>query len=133
MTPPKNVSWNHVDLRSRDALPGFLPLPRADGWTWRGEEGRRVGAARSRLRRAEYRQSGIRPQVRFDEYDRRVRILLVAVGALLVIGGLVWVAQGLNLPFAPRSFMTADRTWIVIGAVAVMAGGVLVWWGRRTA
>jgi hypothetical protein len=62
-----------------------------------------------------------------------MRIVLVAIGALLVIGGLVWVAQGLNLPFAPRSFMTADRSWIVIGAVAVMAGGVLVWWGRRTA
>jgi hypothetical protein len=85
-----------------------------------------------RLRRAEYRESGIRPQVHFYEYDRHVRSLLVAVGAVLVLGGLVWVAQGLNLPFAPRSFMTADRTWIVIGAVAAMAGGVLVWWARRT-
>ncbi len=62
-----------------------------------------------------------------------MRILLVVVGAVLVLGGLVWVAQGLNLPFAPRSFMTADRNWIVIGAVAVMAGGTLVWWGRRSA
>jgi hypothetical protein len=62
-----------------------------------------------------------------------VRILPIAAGLLLIIGGLVWVAQGLNMPFAPRSFMTADRTWIVIGAVAVMAGGVLVWWGRRSA
>jgi hypothetical protein len=62
-----------------------------------------------------------------------VRTLFVAAGALLILGGLVWVAQGLNLPFAPRSFMTSDRTWIVIGAIAVMAGGVLVWRGRRTA
>jgi uncharacterized protein YjeT (DUF2065 family) len=62
-----------------------------------------------------------------------VRILPIAAGLLLIIGGLVWVAQGLNMPFAPRSFMTADRTWIVIGAVAVMAGGGLVWWGRRRA
>jgi hypothetical protein len=68
-----------------------------------------------------------------DEYDRPMRTALVVVGVLLGLAGLVWVAQGLNLPFAPRSFMTADRTWIVIGAVAVMAGGVLVWWGRRTA
>ena len=62
-----------------------------------------------------------------------MRTLFVAAGALLILGGLVWVAQGLNLPFAPRSFMTSDRTWIVIGAIAVMAGGVLVWRGRRTA
>ena len=62
-----------------------------------------------------------------------MRTLFVAAGALLILAGLVWVAQGLNLPFAPRSFMTSDRTWIVIGAIAVMAGGVLVWRGRRTA
>jgi hypothetical protein len=62
-----------------------------------------------------------------------MRAILVVLGVLLGLAGLVWVAQGLNLPFAPRSFMTADRTWIVIGAVAMLAGGVLVWWGRRTA
>jgi hypothetical protein len=62
-----------------------------------------------------------------------VRTISVVAGVLLILGGLVWIAQGLNLPFAPRSFMTADRTWIVIGAVAAMAGGVLVWLGRRSA
>ena len=60
-----------------------------------------------------------------------MRAVFVVVGIGLIIGGLVWVAQGLNLPFAPRSFMTADRTWIVLGAVAVMGGGVLVWRGRQ--
>ena len=59
--------------------------------------------------------------------------LLVGAGVLIVLGGLVWIAQGLNLPFAPRSFMTADRNWIVIGAAAVLVGGVLVWRGRRSA
>ena len=52
---------------------------------------------------------------------------------MVILGGLVWMAQGLNLPFAPRSFMTADRTWIVIGAIAVTFGGVLVWRGRQRA
>jgi hypothetical protein len=63
-----------------------------------------------------------------------MRAITVVVGVLVVIGGLVWIAQGLNLPFAPRSFMTADRTWIVIGAVAVLVGSVVVWraGGRRT-
>jgi hypothetical protein len=61
-----------------------------------------------------------------------VRAIGLVAGVLLILGGLVWIAQGLNLPFAPRSFMTADRTWIVLGAVAVMAGGALVWRGRRS-
>jgi hypothetical protein len=60
-----------------------------------------------------------------------VRLLLVVIGIALILGGLVWVAQGLNLPFAPQSFMTSDRTWIVIGAIAVMGGGILVWRGRQ--
>jgi len=46
----------------------------------------------------------------------------MVLGILLSLGGLVWIAQGLNLPFAPRSFMTADRTWIVLGFVAVVVG-----------
>ena len=91
------------------------------------------GAAVSRPRRAEYRESATPPQVHFAEYDRSVRTILVIGGMVLILGGLVWMAQGLNLPFAPSSFMTADRTWIVIGAIAVMAGGVLVWQGRRRA
>ena len=69
----------------------------------------------------------------FHEYDRRVRTIFVVAGVVIILGGLVWMAQGLNLPFAPRSFMTADRNWIVIGAAAVLAGGVLVWRGRRIA
>ena len=96
-----------------------------------GEEAKRLGAARSRLRRAEYPQTATPPQVHSDEYDRCVRTLLVVIGIALILGGLVWMAQGLNLPFAPRSFMTSDRTWIVFGAIAVMGGGFLVWRGRQ--
>jgi len=53
-------------------------------------------------------------------------------GAGLVLAGLVWLAQGLDLPFAPRSFMTSDRSWILIGSVAATAGVVLIAWARRT-
>ncbi|MEA2652305.1 MAG: hypothetical protein QOI85_2026 [Chloroflexota bacterium] len=55
-----------------------------------------------------------------------MRIGLGVLGALVALGGLVWIAQGLNLPFAPRSFMTADRAWVVLGALAVVGGVVLV-------
>lgn len=52
-------------------------------------------------------------------------------GAGLVLAGLVWLAQGLDLPLAPRSFMTSDRSWILIGSVAAIAGVVLIAWARR--
>jgi len=60
-----------------------------------------------------------------------MRVPLLVLGVLLVLAGLVWMAQGLNLPFAPRSFMTADRSWIVIGAAAVVGGAVVVGRARR--
>lgn len=57
-----------------------------------------------------------------------MRVALLVVGVLLILAGVVWIAQGLNLPFAPRSFMTADRNWILIGAITVVGGGVVVGW-----
>jgi hypothetical protein len=60
-----------------------------------------------------------------------MRTAVLIAGMLLALAGLVWVAQGLNLPFAPRSFMTADRNWIVLGAAAVVAGAAVVAWARR--
>ena len=59
-----------------------------------------------------------------------MRVVLVVIGALLVLSGVVWVAKGLNLPFAPRSFMTSDSAWIIIGAIAAVAGASLVGWAR---
>ena len=73
----------------------------------------------------------VTPQVTFHAYDRGMRMGGMVLGVLVALGGLVWIAQGLNLPFAPRSFMTADRAWVVIGAVAVLAGAVLVGRSRR--
>jgi hypothetical protein len=61
-----------------------------------------------------------------------MRTLLTVLGVALVLAGGVWIAQGLDLPFAPRSFMTADRAWILAGAVTLLAGAALVGWIRRT-
>jgi hypothetical protein len=60
-----------------------------------------------------------------------MRTTAIVIGILLILGGLVWIAQGLDLPLAPRSFMTADRAWIVIGAATALVGGALVSVGRR--
>jgi len=60
-------------------------------------------------------------------------MLRFAAGVLLVIAGTIWILQGFDIAFAPQSFMTDDRTWVVWGAVAVVGGGVLAWvgWLRR--
>ena len=60
-----------------------------------------------------------------------MRPILLVLGVLLIGAGAVFVAQGLDLPFAPGSFMTADRTWVLIGAIVVVAGVVLVGWSRQ--
>ena len=60
-----------------------------------------------------------------------MRFGIMLLGILMLLGGLVWVSQGLNLPFAPRSFMTANRAWIVIGVLVAVAGVVVIDWGRR--
>jgi hypothetical protein len=60
-----------------------------------------------------------------------MRPILLVLGVLLIAAGAVWIAQGLDLPFAPGSFMTADRTWVLIGAIVVVAGAVLVGWSRQ--
>ncbi len=60
-----------------------------------------------------------------------MRIGMIVVGLLLAVAGAIWVGQGLNLPFAPRSFMTRDLTWTAIGAVAVVIGIGLAAWGWR--
>ena len=60
-----------------------------------------------------------------------MRVLPAILGLVLVVSGLVWVAQGLNLPFAPGSFMTNDRAWVLIGAITAVAGAVLIGWARQ--
>ena len=58
-------------------------------------------------------------------------MVAMVLGVLLGLGGTVWIAQGLNLPFAPRSFMTSERTWIVLGCNAVAVGVATLNWARH--
>ena len=57
--------------------------------------------------------------------------MTIVLGVLLTLAGAVWLAQGLNLPFAPGSFMTADPVWAVIGAATVTVGLAWLWLGMR--
>jgi hypothetical protein len=60
-----------------------------------------------------------------------MRDLSKALGIILGIIGVIWILQGLDIEFAPQSFMTGDPLWVVLGAVAVLAGGALLWRGAR--
>ena len=62
---------------------------------------------------------------------RPMRVAAIVIGILLIAAGSVWIAQGLDLAFAPQSFMTADRTWIVIGAATAFVGAIVVGLARR--
>lgn len=53
-----------------------------------------------------------------------------AAGIILAIVGLVWILQGLDVAFAPQSFMTGDTAWVALGAVAMLVGALLFWRGR---
>ncbi|HSE94300.1 MAG TPA: hypothetical protein VLD61_00320 [Methylomirabilota bacterium] len=53
--------------------------------------------------------------------------ILAVLGALLGLAGVVWILQGLGV-IVSSSFMTGDRLWVVLGAVAAVGGGALSWW-----
>ncbi len=55
-----------------------------------------------------------------------VRLVVVAVLLLL---GLVWIGQGLG--WIGGSFMSSQPFWAAVGAVVVVAAGVIAWRGRR--
>jgi hypothetical protein len=58
----------------------------------------------------------------------------VTFGILVAVAGGIWILQGLGV-IVSSSFMTGDRLWVVLGAVAVVGGAALSWWGwsRRQA
>lgn len=55
--------------------------------------------------------------------------LFAIVGALIALIGLVWLLQSMGL--LPGSFMTGQRQWAVYGAVAIVAGVMIILHSRR--
>lgn len=58
-----------------------------------------------------------------------MKLLLYLLGALLILGGGVWVLQGINI--LPGSFMTGQIEWAFYGALAIIIGIVLIILGSR--
>lgn len=53
-----------------------------------------------------------------------MRLVVPVLGALLALLGAIWTLQGLGL--VGGSFMTGSKVWLVIGLVALVAGGWVV-------
>ena len=61
-----------------------------------------------------------------------MRIILSIIGVLIILAGVVWFLQGINL--LPGSFMTGQTQWAIYGAIAVLVGiGLIVLANRRRA
>ncbi len=59
-----------------------------------------------------------------------MKIIYIVIGILLLLVGLVWFLQGINI--LPGSFMTGQTQWAIYGALAMLAGiGLLVFGIRR--
>ena len=57
--------------------------------------------------------------------------VLRLLGVLLVVGGTIWIFQGLGILTVVPSFMIGQTEWIVYGGIAVVAGVGLVLASRR--
>jgi hypothetical protein len=58
-----------------------------------------------------------------------MRTAMNVLGVLLLLTGCVWILQGINV--LPGSFMTGQTKWAVNGAIAAVAGIVLLVLARR--
>lgn len=57
-----------------------------------------------------------------------MKTVLMVIGSLLILGGGVWVLQGVNI--LPGSFMTGDPQWAINGAITMVVGIGLILWAR---
>ena len=55
--------------------------------------------------------------------------ILKIVAVLLVVAGIIWILQGVNL--LPGSFMTGDPQWAINGAITTAIGVGLFWFASR--
>ena len=58
-----------------------------------------------------------------------VKIILDIFGALLVLMGLVWILQGVNI--LPGSFMTGQIQWAINGTISALIGATLLFFTNR--
>jgi hypothetical protein len=58
-----------------------------------------------------------------------MKILLNVVGVLLILPGIIFFLQGINV--LPGSFMTGQTQWVINGGIMVIIGAGLLWFANR--
>jgi hypothetical protein len=54
-----------------------------------------------------------------------MRVAVLVVGVVLLLMGLVFVLQGMNI--IPGSFMTGQLFWVQMGAITMTVGVILIY------
>ncbi len=61
-----------------------------------------------------------------------MKAVISVIGALIVIAGLIWAAQGAGwFPYPRTSFMVDNSRWIYIGLATAVGGIIVVALARR--
>jgi hypothetical protein len=58
-----------------------------------------------------------------------MKIVLNVIGVLLILPGIVWFLQGINV--LPGSFMTGQTQWAINGGILIVIGAGLLWFANR--
>ena len=62
-------------------------------------------------------------------FNRVMRIVSSLIGVAMMLMGIVWVLQGLNLAFRV-GFMVGDYHWIIYGSILALVGAAQVLWSN---
>jgi hypothetical protein len=62
-------------------------------------------------------------------FNIAMRIISSLIGLVMVLTGVVWMLQGLNLAFR-RGFMVGDFHWTIYGAILALVGVAQVVWSN---
>jgi len=58
-----------------------------------------------------------------------MKTMLNLFAVLLILAGGIWLLQGINI--LPGSFMTGQIQWAVYGGIAIIVGGVILFFANR--
>jgi hypothetical protein len=62
-------------------------------------------------------------------FNKVMRVVSSLIGVLMVMMGVVWMLQGLNLAFRV-GFMVGDYHWTIYGAILALVGVAQVVWSN---
>lgn len=60
---------------------------------------------------------------------RTLRAILIVLGSIALVAGAVFAGQGIGV--IPGSFMTGDRTWLIVGLIMAFIGVALMLFGTN--